>query len=152
MTEAERLAAEEQARLQKEQNEKKDPTVQELLEQMKKLKLETVSKEEYDRIANSNSTLVKEIANNRQAPNPEARDTRKLKLISIQERTAKIGNGTSYDNVKILVDNYKDMKELGFDVSNVDEDTMTKLDSIITEAKGDSGMFNALMESRVKLK
>ena len=149
MTEAERL---EQERLAKENESKKDPTVQELLDQMKKLKLETVSKEEYEKVAASNKQLVNEIANNRPVPDSQKKDTRKIKLDAIQERTKKIGEGTSLDNVKILVDNYKDMKELGFDVSNVDEDTVTRLDGIIAEAKGDSGMFNALMESRVKIK
>jgi hypothetical protein len=148
MTEQEKLAAE-QAKLEE---QKKDPTVQDLLDQIKKVKLETVSKEDYDRIAKTNKTLVDEIANNRATPKNEVVDTRKVKLDNIQDRTKRLGQGTSYDNVKILVDNYKDMKELGFDVSNVDSDTATKLDAIIAEAKGDSGMFNALMESRVKLK
>jgi hypothetical protein len=152
MTEQEKLELEEKERLAKEQQGAKDPTVQDLLDQMKKLKLETVSKEEYERVAASNKQLVNEIANNRPVPNAEKKDVRKIKLDAIQERTKKIGQGTSLDNVKILVDNYKDMKELGFDVSNVDEDVVGKLDAIITEAKGDSGMFNALMESRVKIK
>ena len=147
MTEDERKALEEQ------EKNKKDPTVQELVDQINKLKLETVSKEEYEQILKTNSTLVKEIANNRPAPQgtPET-NTREAKVKVIEGRYAKLGQGTSYDNVKILVDNYKEMKELGFDVSNVDESVVNKLSKIVEEAKGDSNMFNALMESRVKIK
>ena len=84
MTEDERKALEEQ------EKNKKDPTVQELVDQINKLKLETVSKEEYEQILKTNSTLVKEIANNRPAPQvtPET-NTREAKVKVIEGRYAK---------------------------------------------------------------
>lgn len=143
MTEEERLAKE---------KEQKDPTVQELLDQLNKLQLETVSKEDYEKLATSNKQLIEELTNNRPTITENTKNTKADKVKAIEERVAKLGEGTSLDNVTRLLENHKAMKELGLDVSNIDEGVVSKLEIIVKEAKGDSNMFNALMESRVKIK
>ena len=43
------------------------------------------------------------------------------------------------------------MKILGMDVSNVDENVVNGLESLLKEAKGDADVFKALMESRIRI-
>jgi hypothetical protein len=132
--------------------EQKDPTVEELLKQLQELQLNTVPKEEYEKQLESNKKLVEQITKHRPAPDgKDKKEPTHADIVDrIKERTANLLDGTSYDAIKSLIENYQDMKTLGLDVSNVDENVVFQLEEIVKEAKGDPILFNALMEQRVK--
>lgn len=132
---------------------KKDPNIDELLQQLKDVKLNTVSKEDYDAMVANNSKLIKQIATERPLANaPVKVDTKDDIIARCKARTARLSQGTSLESIKGLVDNFKDMKALGMETTGVDEDVVTTLDALILESKGNPEYFQSLMTSRIKQK
>lgn len=130
-----------------------DQTVQDLLKKVKEIQENSVPKEEFNKIVESNKLLIEDITNNRRAPIVD--ETKKVTKADIikrcEERTSRLGTSSnSYDEVTILVENYRDMQEVGMDVGVVDEKIVSNLEYLLKESKGDKEMFKALMESRIK--
>ena len=132
----------------------KDPTVEELLKSLEELQSTMVPKEEYDKLKESNSKLVKQITTERvfKQDDQTPKELTKQDIIArCEERTAKLGKGNSLEQITLLTENYRDMEKIGMDVSNVDADVVAGLENLVYEAKGDPDVFKALMESRVRL-
>lgn len=130
-----------------------DQTVQDLLKKVKEIQENSVPKEEFNKIVESNKLLIEDITNNRRAPAvDEPKKVTKADIIKrCEERTSRLGTtSNSYDEVTILVENYRDMQEIGMDVGGVDEKIVSNLEYLLKESKGDKEMFKALMESRIK--
>lgn len=130
-----------------------DQTVQDLLKKVKEIQENSVPKEEFNKIVESNKLLIEDITNNRRAPIVD--ETKKVTKADIikrcEERTSRLGTSSnSYDEVTILVENFRDMQEVGMDVGVVDEKIVSNLEYLLKESKGDKEMFKALMESRIK--
>ena len=130
-----------------------DQTVQDLLKKVKEIQENSVPKEEFNKIVESNKLLIEDITNNRRAPIVD--ETKKVTKADIikrcEERTSRLGStSNSYDEVTILVENFRDMQEVGMDVGVVDEKIVSNLEYLLKESKGDKEMFKALMESRIK--
>lgn len=126
-------------------------TVEQLLAKIEELQLNSVPKDKYEKILEDNKKLVDKITNERPAPKGTEATPQDI-LKRMQERSKNIANGGSHEAIKILVENHRDMQRLGMDTSNVDEDTVSFLEGLLKEANGDSKMFQALMESRVRIK
>ena len=132
----------------------KDPTVEELLKSLEELQSTMVPKEEYDKLKESNSKLVKQITTERvfKQDDQTPKELTKQDIIArCEERTARLGKGNSLEQITLLTENYRDMEKIGMDVSNVDADVVAGLENLVQEAKGDPDVFKALMESRVRL-
>lgn len=131
----------------------KDPTVEELLAQIGDLKEKMVPKEQLEKLMEDNKKLIKQITEDR--PRAEApKDVTSKDIIKrIEERTEKIANSsTSYDAVRLTLENHRDMQKLGLDVSHVDENIVQGLEKIVADSNGDPMLFKAHMESRIKNK
>lgn len=131
----------------------KDPTVEELLNSLENLQNTMVSKEEYDKIKESNSKLIKQLTSERTfvQPNEEVKVVTHEDIVKrCQERTEKLGDGTSLDQIKLLTENYRDMQTLGLDVDLVDENVVVVLENMIEESKGDPVIFKAIAEKRIR--
>lgn len=128
------------------------PTVEVLLEEINDLKLKTVSKEEYNKLLEDNKKLVKEVTENRPMviPNENKEPTRADIIQKCQERTNTLDKKDTLGKVTSLVQNYDDMVKLGMDVSQVDKQVVAGLKSMIEESKGDTAVFESLMNSRIK--
>lgn len=132
----------------------KDPTVEELLKSLEELQNTMVPKEEYDKLKESNSKLVKQITTERvfKQDDQTPKELTKQDIIArCEERTSKLGKGNSLDQITLLTENFRDMEKLGMDVSNVDGDIVLGLENLIHESKGDPDVFKALMESRIRI-
>jgi hypothetical protein len=128
------------------------PTVDGLLEEMNNLKINTVSKEEYERLLADNAKLIKDVATNRPVIETPKEVTREDIIKRCEARTQNLGSGTSLDSIKALTENYRDMVKLGMDVSSVDEDVVSQLEGLVEKSGGDSVHFKALMETHIKAK
>ena len=130
---------------------KKDPTIDELLQQLNDIKLSTVPKEQYDKAVENNGKLVKQLATERPVVQPTKTEPTKEDILNrCKARTDKLGKGNSYEDIKGLVENYHDMKLLEMETPGVDETVIEALDSILKESNGDKDMFKALMSTRFK--
>lgn len=132
----------------------KDPTVEELLKSLEELQKTMVPKEEYEKLKESNSKLVKQITTERVFKQDDQTPTELTKqdiIARCEERTSKLGKGNSLDQITLLTENFRDMEKLGMDVSNVDGDIVLGLENLIHESKGDPDVFKALMESRIRI-
>lgn len=132
----------------------KDPTVDELLRSLEDLQKNMVPKEEYEKLKESNTKLINQVTKERTFVQPEDKPkepTRADIVARCEERTKELGKGDSMQQVKLLTENYRDMQILGMDVSNVDENIVNGLESLLKEAKGDADVFKALMESRIRI-
>ena len=130
-----------------------NPTVDGLLEEMNNLKVNTVSKEEYLRVLEDNKKLIKDVANNRPVVNEAPKTVTREDIVKrCEERTKRLGDGTSLDSIKSLTENYRDMVTLGMDVSAVDEEVVVALEDLVNKASGDPVHFKALMETHIKAK
>ncbi len=125
----------------------------ELINEVRKLKDEMVSKDDYVKLMNENKALVKELTNNRTVV--EKSETKEVTSEDIikrcQERTNSLTGDNSYDAVKALVDNFDDMNTLGMDTSNIDANIVEGLKELIVKADGDKEYFKALLEKSIKL-
>ena len=128
------------------------PTVEVLLEEINDLKLKTVRKEEYNKLLDDNKKLVKEVTENRPSIIPEENKepTRADIIKRCQERTNTLDQKDTLGKVASLIKNYDDMVKLGMDVSQVDKQVVAGLKSMIEESKGDTAVFESLMNSRIK--
>ncbi len=132
----------------------KDPTVDELLRSLEDLQKNMVPKEEYEKLKESNTKLINQVTKERIFLQPEDKPKEPTKadiVARCEERTKELGKGDSMQQVKLLTENYRDMQILGMDVSNVDENIVNGLESLLKEAKGDADVFKALMESRIRI-
>jgi len=132
----------------------KDPTVDELLRSLEDLQKNMVPKEEYEKLKESNTKLINQVTKERTFVQPEDKPKEPTKadiVARCEERTKELGKGDSMQQVKLLTENYRDMQILGMDVSNVDENIVNGLESLLKEAKGDADVFKALMESRIRI-
>lgn len=132
----------------------KDPTVDELLRSLEDLQKNMVPKEEYEKLKESNTKLINQVTKERTFVQPEDKPKEPTKadiVARCEERTKELGKGNSMQQVKLLTENYRDMQILGMDVSNVDENIVNGLESLLKEAKGDADVFKALMESRIRI-
>lgn len=127
-------------------------TVDALLSEISKMKLNTVSKEEYEKIKADNAKLAKEVTTSRQVIVEENKEVTKDEIIKrCEERTETIGDGSSYTNIKALCENYRDMEKIGMDVSYIDSNVVEELEEMVKDCKGDENHFKALMESKIKV-
>lgn len=132
----------------------KDPTVDELLKSLEDLQKNMVPKEEYEKLKESNTKLINQVTKERTFVQKEEKPKEPTKadiVARCEERTKELGKGDSMQQVKLLTENYRDMQILGMDVSNVDENIVNGLESLLKEAKGDADVFKALMESRIRI-
>lgn len=132
----------------------KDPTVDELLRSLEDLQKNMVPKEEYEKLKESNTKLINQVTKERTFVQKEDKPKEPTKadiVARCEERTKELGKGNSMQQVKLLTENYRDMQILGMDVSNVDENIVNGLESLLKEAKGDADVFKALMESRIRI-
>lgn len=133
--------------------EKPETTVEMLLGEIETLKENTISKEEYNKVIEDNKKLTASIVNYR----PKVKDEEKKETVEdvikrCEARTNSIGEGNSYQSVKALVENHRDMQTIGLSVDGVDENVVTYLEGLLEESKGDASVFSALMDSRIRAK
>lgn len=134
----------------KEQNTQENATVEELLTKIDEIKAGSVNKEDYEKLKEENVKLVQSITNNRTVIKEEEQPTKDEIIERCKERFQKVGKGTSYDTVKALVENYKDLKEMGIEQEGVDEEIVEQLEKFIEDANGDSNLFKALTNAKIK--
>lgn len=134
----------------KEQNTQENATVEELLTKIDEIKAGSVNKEDYEKLKEENVKLVQSITNNRTVIKEEEQPTKDGIIERCKERFQKVGKGTSYDTVKALVENYKDLKEIGIEQEGVDEEIVEQLEKFIEDANGDSNLFKALTNAKIK--
>lgn len=133
--------------------EPKDPTVVELLAQINKLREELVPKAELEKAREDNSKLIKQLTEVRPSPATPQAVTPKDIIKRIEGRVANLENSkSSYESIKSLTENYRDMEKLGMNLEHVDTRTVEFLEQIITDSNGDPVLFKAHMESRIKNK
>lgn len=131
----------------------KDPTIDELLQQLNEIKLNTVPKDKYDEAIKNNGKLVKQLATERPVVQQTPQEPTKEDILNrCRARTDKLGKGNSYEDIKGLVENYHDMQLLEMETPGVDETVIEALDSILKESNGDNDLFKSLMSTRFKNK
>jgi len=143
-----------QIQLFAEGDQTEDPTVEMLLTQIDELKRTLVPKEEYEKILDSNKKLVNQITNERTVVKETQVkvDTPQDTIKRIEDRVQKLPNAnSSYESIKILTENYRDMEKMGMDVSLVDGNVVAALEKMLEDSKGDPTVFKSLMESNVKM-
>lgn len=131
-----------------------DPTVEMLLTQIDELKRSLVPKEDYEKILDSNKKLVNQLTNERTVikETPVKVDTPQDVIKRIEDKVEKLPNAkSSYESIKILTENYRDMEKLGMDVSLVDGNVVAALEKFLEDSNGDPTVFKSLMESNVKM-
>lgn len=129
----------------------KDPSIDQLLQQLADIKLNTVPKKDYEQALETNGKLIKQIATERPTVQPAPSVETKEDIIKrCRERTAKLAQGTSLDSVKGLVDNYRDMQKLNMETAGVEESVVEALEGVIEESKGNADYFNTIMSTRFK--
>lgn len=128
----------------------KDVTVDQLLEELSNIKLTTVPKELYEKSVESNKKLITQLANDRTPATKEDKTVSKEDIVKrVKERHSKLGSGSTMTDMKNLTENYRDMIELGMDVSGIDKDTVAGIEWLLSEAKGDENIFKTLLQTKI---
>ena len=138
----------EETKVVSQEQQKKDPTVEELLKQLEEIKTKTVDKELYDKSLEDNRKLIKSLSGNRPSQTEETKEkVNELELV--KKRTAEIENMSTMQQFDTLCKNYRFMRKNNMEVVGVDEKVVEGIEKILAESNGNERTFKSLMDASI---